>query len=80
MKKRDLYLRKKICWKMNYEEINKHIPAEVRQRVLDKCLVAAQKGEIKNVYQEYNFQRRCYKEDGYEWKSPIECDPGLLVD
>lgn len=56
------------------------IPDEVRQRVLNKCIVAAQRGEIQNVYQEYEFQRRCYKEEGYNWKSPIECDSGLLVD
>ena len=65
---------------MNYEESNKHIPAEVRKRVLDKCITAARRGEITNVYQEYEFQRQCYKEEGYDWKSPIECDSGLLVD
>lgn len=65
---------------MNSNNYNSHIPEDVRQRVLDKCLAAVRKGEIQNVYQEYEFQKRCYREEGYEWKSPIECDPGLLVD
>ena len=65
---------------MNKSENNQNIPKEIRQRVLEKIFIAVQKGEILNVYQEYEFQKRCYREEGYEWKSPIECDPGLLVD
>ena len=65
---------------MNNLQDNQNIPEEVRQRVLSKCIAAAQRGEIQNVYQEYEFQRRCYKEEGYDWKSPIERDKGLLVD
>lgn len=61
-------------------EYNQGIPPEVKQEVLQKCRIAVQNGEIQNVYQEYEFQRRCYKDAGYEWKSPIELDEGLLVD
>lgn len=59
---------------------NQNIPKEVRDKVLRKTLEAVQRGEIQNVYQEYEFQKRSYKEEGYDWKSPIESDSGLLVD
>jgi len=59
---------------------NQDIPEEIKKRVLDKCFEAVQRGEIINVYQEYEYQRKCYQAEGYDWKSPIECNPGLLVD
>lgn len=65
---------------MRESDYNQGIPPEVKQEVLQKCRIAVQNGEIQNVYQEYEFQRRCYKDAGYEWKSPIELDEGLLVD